>query len=68
TAVGQANNFQPTLLWLIAGLCILAYLPVAIFLSGIVNTYAGAAWTLTYLRLEPASPPDNAPVSVEANA
>ncbi len=43
---------------LIGGLCLLAYLPVLVVLSGVINVYSQAAWTLTYLRLtaRPAAP------------
>ncbi|NUM45685.1 MAG: hypothetical protein HUU38_13360 [Anaerolineales bacterium] len=36
---------------LIAGLCLMLYLPVMIVLGGLIRTYYEAAWTLTYLRL-----------------
>lgn len=32
-------------------LCLAAYLPVFIALAGLLRTYIGSAWTLTYLRL-----------------
>jgi ABC-type multidrug transport system fused ATPase/permease subunit len=35
----------------VAGLCCAAYLPFLIVLRGILSTYIGTAWTLTYLRL-----------------
>jgi hypothetical protein len=35
----------------IAGLCLVAYLPVLIVLSGILRAYISSAWTLTYMRL-----------------
>jgi hypothetical protein len=35
----------------VAGLCFVAYLPFLIVLRGILSTYIGTAWTLTYLRL-----------------
>jgi len=37
---------------LIAGLCLVAYLPVAIFLNGILRGYIETAWTLTYMQLK----------------
>jgi len=36
---------------LIAGLCLLGYIPVYIFLNGILRGYIETAWTLTYLEL-----------------
>jgi hypothetical protein len=35
----------------IAVLCLVAYIPVAIVLNGILQSYIRSAWTLTYLRL-----------------
>lgn len=35
----------------IAGLCLVVYLPVLIVLSGILKAYIESAWTLTYLRI-----------------
>jgi hypothetical protein len=66
---GNQQDFTPLL---IAGAISLLYLPVLIFLRGVLATYKGSAWTLTYLRLtSPASaqilpPPAEPPV--EANA
>jgi len=37
--------------FLVTAFCIAAYLPIAIFLNGILQAYINAAWTLTYLRL-----------------
>jgi hypothetical protein len=48
---------------LISGLCMVAYLPVLVFGVGILRSYTGSAWTLTYLRL--ASKKDNYPAPVE---
>ena len=36
---------------LIGGLCLAAYIPVLILLSGVLQAYIQTAWTLTYLRL-----------------
>ncbi|HEY6072262.1 MAG TPA: hypothetical protein VIV15_02455, partial [Anaerolineales bacterium] len=68
--VGNQQNFTPLL---IAGVISLLYLPVLIFLRGILATFKGSAWTLTYLRLtSPAAPveilPPPAEPPVEANA
>jgi len=41
---------------LIAGLCLVGYLPVALVLSGILRSYTETAWTLTYLKLSGRSP------------
>ena len=42
---------------LIAGICLVAYLPVLIVLSGILRAYISSAWTLTYMRLTRRSTP-----------
>ena len=44
---GQGSQYG----FLVAGLCFLAYLPVLILFNGILQSYIGSAWTLTYLRL-----------------
>ena len=36
---------------LVAGLCLVAYLPVLILLNGILRAYISSAWTLTYMKL-----------------
>ena len=36
---------------LISAICLVAYLPFLIVLSGILRSYIGSAWTLTFLRL-----------------
>jgi hypothetical protein len=43
--------------FLVAGLCLVAYIPVAIFLNGILQSYIHSAWTLTFLRLTSAAAP-----------
>jgi hypothetical protein len=40
-----------------AALCFVAYLPFLIVLGGILRTYIGSAWTLTFLRLTAAEAP-----------
>jgi hypothetical protein len=47
-AATQAKNMTPVL---VAGLCIVAYLPISLVANGIITTYSESAWTLTYLRL-----------------
>jgi hypothetical protein len=39
-----------------SGICCVAYLPVLIVLSGILQAYIESAWTLTYLRLTTGAP------------
>jgi len=48
----------------LAGVCFIAYLPFLILLRGILSTYIGTAWTLTYLRLA-TQPPAEAGSLVE---
>lgn len=37
--------------FVVTALCIAGYIPVAIILNGLIQTYVQAAWTLTYRRL-----------------
>ncbi len=46
--LGGADSAQPLI---IAGLCLVAYLPIALIANGALSTYAQAVWTLTYLQL-----------------
>ena len=52
--------------WLIAGICIAVFLPVAILINGVYYTFYGAAWTLTYNRLT--ATPEPPAVPAEPNA
>jgi hypothetical protein len=47
-------------------LCCLAYLPVLLLGSGIVNSYTGTAWTLTFMRLAGTTAPAATPVLPDA--
>jgi hypothetical protein len=63
--VGAAsNNTNPV--WITA-ICCAIYFPVLLLLSGILNAYVQAVWTLTYMRLT-AKPLDTPPAILEANA
>jgi hypothetical protein len=62
-ATGQGQNMTPLL---IGGLCFVAFLPVGILINGVCNTFMGATWTLTYLRLT--RKPEPPVVLAEANA
>ena len=44
-------------------LCLVAYIPVAIVLNGILQSYIRSAWTLTYLRLTSHPAVEAAPVA-----
>lgn len=57
---------KPATPLLAAALCFVAYLPVLVVLSGIVNAYVQSAWALTFLRL--AAPKETAPVPTAPNA
>ncbi len=50
----------------IALACCAAYMPVLIFFNGVVTAYIQSAWALTFMRL--ATPKENTPVIIEANA
>jgi hypothetical protein len=51
--IGVINGAQRVLQGglLISGICLVFYIPVAIVLNGILQSYIKTAWTLTYLRL-----------------
>lgn len=52
-AIGIINGTQRVLQggFVLTGLCLVAYIPVAIVLNGILQSYIKTSWTLTYLRL-----------------
>ena len=53
----------------VAAICFAAYLPFLFVLSGILRSYVGSAWTLTFLRLTaPAAPLDQEPLEPLAEA
>ncbi len=47
-AGGNNPSFAPLI---IAGLCLVAYIPVSLVANGILTAYLESVWTLTYLRL-----------------
>jgi hypothetical protein len=47
-AGGNNPSFTPLI---IAGLCLVAYIPVSLVANGILTAYLESVWTLTYLRL-----------------
>ncbi len=58
----QTISFAPLIM---AGLCFVAYLPVAWLLNGILLTYSQSVWTLTYLRLtKPKQSEENSPIAL----
>jgi hypothetical protein len=60
---GNINSWQP---FILAGVFVLLYSPIAWFLSGILTTYTETIWTLIYIRVTPQK--EEAPVMIEANA
>ena len=66
TMIGGNNFYYAPLI--IAGLCILAYLPVSLVLNGILQCYLQTVWTLTYLRLTKPGEEAQAPAALPTNA
>lgn len=52
--------------FILMGVCMCIFIPVALILQGIITAYTESAWTLTYMRLT--KPQDAAPAVIEANA
>ncbi len=46
--------------------CCAVYMPVLIFLNGVLTAYIQSAWALTFMKL--AQPKEDAPIIIEANA
>jgi hypothetical protein len=46
--------------------CCAIYMPVLIFLNGVLTAYIQSAWALTFMKL--AQPKEDAPIIIEANA
>lgn len=62
---GNQTSYTPLI---VAGLCILAYIPVSLVANGILMTYIQSLWTLTYLRLIQPKPEAGTPLVSPANA
>lgn len=62
-AQGNITSWQP---FIVVGIFILCYSPIAWFISGILMTYTETVWTLTYLRLT--KPNEDPAILVEAHA
>ena len=60
---GNIDSWQP---FIITGIVILLYSPIAWLLNGVLLTYFESAWTLVYMRI--AKPKESAPVIVAPNA
>jgi hypothetical protein len=52
-AGGNNPSFAPLI---IAGLCVVAYIPVSLVANGVLTAYLESVWTLTYLRLTQPKP------------
>lgn len=67
-AIGASANSNSTIgaSLIISGIIFCLYMPILIVASGIVRTYVGTAWTLTYRRLSarPVTPPPGVPAAV----
>jgi hypothetical protein len=57
------NSWQP---FILAGMFVLCYSPIAWFLNGVLMTYTETIWTLIYMRVT--APKEDAPISLPANA
>jgi hypothetical protein len=60
--VGGSNASYTPLV--IAGLCIVAYIPVGLVANGILMAYLESVWTLTYLRLTQPKPEALPPIAL----
>jgi hypothetical protein len=49
---------------LLAGLCLVAYIPIAILIGGVLQTWTTAAWTLAYTQLAGRAPAVSPPSGV----
>jgi len=67
--IGMATLRESMTPLYIALACCAVYMPVLIFLNGVLTAYIQSAWTLTFMKLsQPAQPKDDAPIIIEANA
>ena len=62
---GSNASYTPLI---VAGLCIAAYIPVALVANGILTAYLESVWTLSYLRLTMPKLDMQAPVTLPNNA
>jgi len=62
---GSNASYTPLI---VAGLCIAAYIPVALVANGILTAYLESVWTLSYLRLTQPKLNVQAPVALPNNA
>jgi hypothetical protein len=62
---GNITSWQP---FILAGVFLLCYSPIAWFLNGVLITYTDSVWTLVYLRVTKPKDESNTPILSEANA
>jgi hypothetical protein len=62
---GNITSWQP---FILAGVFLLCYSPIAWFLNGVLITYTDSVWTLVYMRVTKPKDESNTPILSEANA
>lgn len=62
---GNITSWQP---FILSGIFLLCYSPIAWFLNGVLVTYIESVWTLVYLRVTKRKEENNSSVLSEANA
>jgi len=62
---GNITSWQP---FILAGVFLLCYSPIAWFLNGVLITYTDSVWTLVYMRVTKPNDESNTPILSEANA
>ena len=64
----QQGDTIPVTVWVTVACCAL-YMPVLIFLNGVLTAYLKTSWALSYLQLtKPVTPPENLPIPAQADA
>ncbi len=64
---GAMEGEMNTAIW-VGIACVAGYLPIIIFLNGVLTAYIQSAWTLTFMRLTTPQQDKDAPILLEANA
>lgn len=62
---GNITSWQP---FILAGVFLLCYSPIAWFLNGVLLTYTDSVWSLVYMRVTKPKDESNTPILSEANA
>ena len=64
----RPGDALPATVWVTIVCCGL-YMPILIFLNGVLTAYMKTSWALSYLQLtKPAAPPENLPIPAQADA